>query len=196
MATDCPHHSYHCTPEIINMRKSQAWQRLISCSLFICHISRPRPLCPLSFSFHRLSSNLNFNQSGYKYGACSLALGLASLLSTAVCLATSALLTLGLSNAHFSFPWLSIRLQVCCSLSTSPTRISPFRRYLSCYRYISCSLPLRRASLLSAATCPAIGALLALCLSDAHLSFLPLFVRLQVHCLFFTSLMPISPSHR
>ena len=41
IAPTSAHRSYHYTPEIINMRKSQAWHRFISCSLFICHFSRP-----------------------------------------------------------------------------------------------------------------------------------------------------------
>ena len=131
----------------------------------------PRSLCPLSFSYHRPSRNLNFYQSGYKYAARSLALRHASLLSTAIFPATGALPVLYISDAHLSLPPLSVRLQVRCSLSASPTRISPFHCSLSGYRCVARSPPLRRASPLSTASCLATGLLLALYLSDAHLHF-------------------------
>ena len=119
---------------------------------------------------------------------------------------------LNISDAHFFFPPLSFQLQVHCSLSVSPTRISPFHRYLSDYRCVSRSLPLRRASALSTARCPATGtlsflylsdtrlpfpasgALPALYLSDARLSFPPPSVTLQVCCTL-SSTTRISPFH-
>ena len=193
MATDCPHlphRCYHCTPEIINMRKSQAWHRCISCSLYLfATFPGPRSLCPLSFSYHRLPRNLNFNQSGYKYGARSLALGRASLLSTAIFSAigalpilylsdthlpfqaTGALPTLYLSDSRPSFPPPSVLLQVRCSLSSSPMRISLFPHQ-------------------------ATGALPAFYLPDAHLPFPALSVELQVPCTLSTSLTRITPFHR
>ena len=58
-----------------------------------------------------------------------------------------------------------------CPLSTSPRRICPFHRYLSGYRCVARSLPLRRASALSTAICTATGALPVLYLSDTHLPF-------------------------
>ena len=101
----------------------------------------PHSLCPLSFSYHRPPCNLNFYQSGYKYGARSFALGPASL-STAICPATGVLPVLYISGAHLSLLPLSVWLQVRCSLSASPMRISPFHRYLSGYRCIARSFPL------------------------------------------------------
>ena len=158
--------------------------------------------------------------SGYKYVARSLPHERAFLLSTAICPSTGALLALCLCDAHLSFPLLSVLLQVRCSLSASPTRISPFCRNLSSYRCVPRSLRLRRASLLSTAICPATGALPVLYLSDAHLPFQllasypatgalpalylsdvhlffpPPSVLLQVHCTLSTSPMRISPFHR
>ena len=158
--------------------------------------SGPRSLCPLSFSYHRPSRSLNFYQSGYKYAARSLALRRASLLSTAICPATGALPVLYISDVHLSLPPLSVRLQVRCSLSASPTRISPFQCSLSGYRCVARSPPLRRASPLSTASCRATGSLLAPCLSDVHISFPVLSLRLQVHCPLSTSMTRLSPSHR
>ena len=91
---------------------------------------------------------------------------------------------------------LSVRLQVRCPLASSQTCISPFNCSLSGYRCIARSLHLWRASLLTTAICPATGALLAHCLSDAHLSFPLLSLWLQVHCPLSTSTMRISPFHR
>ena len=79
-----------------------------------------------------------------------------------------------LPDAHISFLPLSIRRQVYCPFSTSLTRISPFYRCLSGFRCIAHSLPLRHASLFSAAICLATGVLPVLYLSDAHLPFPPL----------------------
>ena len=85
--------------------------------------------------------------------------------------ATGALPALYLSDARLSFPPPSVLLQVRCSLSTSPMRISPFHH-------------------------PAKGALPAFYLSNAHLPFPPLSVELQVPCTLSTSLTRISPFHR
>ena len=67
--------------------------------------------------------------------------------------------------------------------------ISPFAPFVR-------SLPLRRASPLSTAICPATCALPAPYLSDAHLPFPPLSVRLPVRCLLSTSPTLISPFPR
>ena len=95
---------------------------------------------------------------------------------------------------HLSFQLLSVRLQVHCPFSASLTRISPYHRYLSGYRCVARSLPLRRASLLSTALPPATGALPALHLYDTHHPFPPLAVELQVRCSLPASPTRISPS--
>ena len=151
IAPTSPHHSYHYTHEIINMRKSQPWHWFILCSLFFCHFSRPSLSLP-TFLF--------------------------------------------ITPSNRQFELQSVRLQVWCLIFSSRTRISPFYCYLSSYRCITRSLHLCRASLLSTAVCLASGPLLDLCLSDVHLSFPLLSVRLQVHCPFFNTPTHICPFHR
>ena len=112
IAPTSPHRSYRYTLEIINMRKSQAWHRFISCSLFICHFSPPSLSLP-TFLF--------------------------------------------IPPPIRQFELQSVRLQVRCLIFSSRTRVSPFYRCLSGFRCVARSLPLRRASLLSTAICPATG---------------------------------------
>ena len=126
---------------------------------------------------------------------------------------------LGLSDAYLFFPPLSARLQVHCVLSASLMCISPFKCYISSYRCVTHSLhlwrasllfhrylfgyrcvawflPLRPASLLPTTTCPAIGALHVLYLSNVHLHFPPLSLQLQVYCQLSTSPSRICTFHR
>ena len=151
--------------------------------------------CPLSTSMTCISPFHRY-LSSYRFVARSLPLQRASVLSTAICPATGALPVIYISDAHLSFTPPSVLLQVRCSFSASPTRISPFHCSLSSYRCVARSPPLQRASPLSTASCRATGSLLALCLSDAHLSIPALSLRLQVHCPLSTSMTRISRFHR
>ena len=106
--------------------------------------------CPVSTSLNHIYP-LHRHLSCYRCAASSLLVRRASLLFTAILLATGVLPLHYLFDVYFCFPPLSVRLKVHCLLSTSPIGICPFHRYLQSYGYLAPTEPLLCASPLSTA---------------------------------------------
>ena len=117
--------------------------------------------------------------------------------STAICRATGALHALHLIRTRFS---PSHRYQSSSRCGARPLPLSdmhiPLQPLESGYKYVSCSHPLKCASLFSTTNSPATGALPTIFLSLTFICFFqPLEIRLQVHCELSNSLTRVSLFH-